>query len=1105
MVVRQIRHEPDLIKAIFKSDLKAVSEILEDDQDSIDHRDSEKRTPLHAAAYMGDPEIVRLLIEYGARINVKDSQWMYPLHRACASINLPKAKDIVSILLDNEADVNARDKSQRTCLHIAAKHNSVDSIQLILNQNINSIDVSDRSGRTALHYACQEGHLEMVQLLIQNGAKVNMSDKKERRPIHVTAIQGNIEVLEILVSAGADINARDKDKMTALHFGCAAGHLDMVTTLLDRDAKSNLTNNFGNTCLHLAALNGHTNILTELCGEGLEVNDTNNSGQTSLHLSTRHNLDEHMESCLAILLVEGANLGLVDCTGRTALHLVARHGGYSSMSNLVKHCQNPSEQVLKVDKKGQTCLHIAAANSNNEIIDTLWDIYNKYGIDIKEEVNRPDFQGRSALHLAASSGSVSILRKLVDCGGKLELGDLAGRTPLHTAAYSGSIECVEYLLNCGANHNLQDNEGRLGTHYASTAASIACLQSLLYAGCNINAQDRSGMTALHLAGQHDNSGACLQLLLEHNADVYIHNDKGYNVLHHASLSGNWVAIQHIIKLCEPNGLIKSRETKKDCWTTAIHLAAQHGHSEALMLLAGLVESCDLQDSANRTPLYLAAAMGHLETCVILIDQGCQVRETCGDKGRNAVHVAAEKGHVEVLERFLLTEPSNIDVKDKDGMTCLMLASCEGQLEAVRLLLKSKANPRCIDTSGLTALTWAILSDQELVAELIIETSGKSMLTKDVMGRTACHLAAAKGQFKTLISIMELEPSAVKWTDSSGFTPLHYAASAGQNEALGCLLNFAEGGEIWSKHFSVLHCAALQDRDKCAKLILNAWGQKEVMNKTSKGWTPLHTAASNNAMKTALLLINQGANLSAVDNKKRTPLILASKHGHTELVKLLLDNHAEVADQDLMGNTGLHYACYTGDSKTATGILEHMEQKEQHDWVSLQNDIGKTPLHLAAGQGLVETTKLLLMADASLTITDSDGNPPALCCAKDDDTATCLAMILAACEAIPTHEYRQSLCSVNSSRRSEMVQRLSEYFSDLDITAPALSSPGAPAGVNHGGAATHNHRKSNGVGPGKRLSSKPGIGGGGGGQENGIQFQIDNIAENSSDVISTKKL
>ena len=49
------------------------------------------------------------------------------------------------------------------------------------------------------------------------------------------------------------------------------------------------------------------------------------------------------------------------------------------------------------------------------------------------------------------------------------------------------------------------------------------------------------------------------------------------------------------------------------------------------------------------------------------------------------------------------------------------------------------------------------------------------------------------------------------------------------------------------------------------------------------------------------------------------------------------------------------------------------------------------------------------------------------------------------------------------------------------------------------------RKSNGVGPGKRLSCKPGGGVGGVLQENGLQFQIDNIAENSRDVISTKKL
>ena len=46
-------------------------------------------------------------------------------------------------------------------------------------------------------------------------------------------------------------------------------------------------------------------------------------------------------------------------------------------------------------------------------------------------------------------------------------------------------------------------------------------------------------------------------------------------------------------------------------------------------------------------------------------------------------------------------------------------------------------------------------------------------------------------------------------------------------------------------------------------------------------------------------------------KNRYSLFKYFQHGHTELVKLLLDNHAEVADQDLLGNTGLHYACYTG--------------------------------------------------------------------------------------------------------------------------------------------------------------------------------------------------
>ena len=48
-------------------------------------QDSEKRSPLHAAAHCGEAEIADILLLAGARVNSKDSRWLTPLHRACAS------------------------------------------------------------------------------------------------------------------------------------------------------------------------------------------------------------------------------------------------------------------------------------------------------------------------------------------------------------------------------------------------------------------------------------------------------------------------------------------------------------------------------------------------------------------------------------------------------------------------------------------------------------------------------------------------------------------------------------------------------------------------------------------------------------------------------------------------------------------------------------------------------------------------------------------------------------------------------------------------------------------------------------------------------------
>jgi len=78
--------QPPLIHAILAGNLDEVQEILDSSPDAASVLDSEKRSPLHAAAFAGYADIADLLITKGsARVNTKDNQWLTPLHRACKS------------------------------------------------------------------------------------------------------------------------------------------------------------------------------------------------------------------------------------------------------------------------------------------------------------------------------------------------------------------------------------------------------------------------------------------------------------------------------------------------------------------------------------------------------------------------------------------------------------------------------------------------------------------------------------------------------------------------------------------------------------------------------------------------------------------------------------------------------------------------------------------------------------------------------------------------------------------------------------------------------------------------------------------------------------
>lgn len=124
------------------------------------------RPALHWAAVNGLPDMARLLLEEGAKIEATDHFGNTPLHLA---VRYP---DLVRLLLENGAKVNARNAFGHTPLHLAVEDRRVVEILLAAGAAVNAKNGFDK---TPLDYAMRQGtspySLSIVELLIRAGAK----------------------------------------------------------------------------------------------------------------------------------------------------------------------------------------------------------------------------------------------------------------------------------------------------------------------------------------------------------------------------------------------------------------------------------------------------------------------------------------------------------------------------------------------------------------------------------------------------------------------------------------------------------------------------------------------------------------------------------------------------------------------------------------------------------------------------------------------------------------------------------------------------------------------------------------------------------------------
>jgi ankyrin repeat protein len=219
--------------AIAVGDVEVIGAIVEGESATLHARMSQfgrHRSPLHVAvAGTGRPQsgpfedVVRLLLEFGARLDVEDDDGLTPLDVAA----LGEGVDLTSMLLDAGA---------RLTLPAALCLGRADDITYLAKQEV---DALRRGGRyaTLIDQAATRATGEQIQLLIDNGADVHAGYPEERdwTPLHTAALQNNRSAAEVLVSNGADLTALDKAyQSTPMGHAAHGGHDELANWLRDQ-------------------------------------------------------------------------------------------------------------------------------------------------------------------------------------------------------------------------------------------------------------------------------------------------------------------------------------------------------------------------------------------------------------------------------------------------------------------------------------------------------------------------------------------------------------------------------------------------------------------------------------------------------------------------------------------------------------------------------------------------------------------------------------------------------------------------------------------------------------------------------------------------------
>lgn len=206
LVLKYSKHNPKVKYEIVETLLQYKANVNDNGNDGS--RYSDGCTPLHYAIENNDPQMITLLMDRGANLNIRNKKDQAPLQLAIqkygAAIVNQFLLQAVNLNLEEwdlnmpGVNLNCTNERGQTPLHILIEIGSLNNARVLVVKGA-LINSQDKEGNTPLHLAVRANDLNFTRFLLTRGARLDLADKKGRTPLHIALNYLQPEMVSLLL------------------------------------------------------------------------------------------------------------------------------------------------------------------------------------------------------------------------------------------------------------------------------------------------------------------------------------------------------------------------------------------------------------------------------------------------------------------------------------------------------------------------------------------------------------------------------------------------------------------------------------------------------------------------------------------------------------------------------------------------------------------------------------------------------------------------------------------------------------------------------------------------------------------------------------------